>query len=67
MCSAKLGVLAALAVVMMAYLSVKLFKLDWFVQIDPVKKTRLIHWNKILGTSLTMAVVITLLSYWMNA
>lgn len=66
MCSAKLGVLAALATVIVAYLSVKWFKRDWFVKIDPVKKTRELHFNKIMGAALCVFVAVTLIAYVMN-
>lgn len=67
MCAAKLGVLAALMTVIVAYLSFKWFKMEWFVKMDPVRKTHHIHWNKISGTALTVFAAVTLIAYVMNA
>lgn len=62
-CCMKLGVLAGLLMMFLAYLSVTLLNMDMFRVEDPVSRKKLINWQKIAIYSGVVFLAVSILSY----
>lgn len=63
MCSAKLGFLAGILMILLGYLSVTLLSQDWFRKEDPVSRKKLVDWQKLLMYAGVVFLVVTIGAY----